>query len=97
MSFKCKECGDSFDSLKGLHSHLRKHSKLLGDYYVENYQRKGKLTGDLIPFKNYKRIPPGTKIAMSSSFAERLVLFFSFRFSGVSQLGPLDSGPPPRI
>ena len=55
MSFKCKECGDSFDSLKGLHSHLRKHSKLLGDYYVENYQRKDKLTGDLIPFKNYKQ------------------------------------------
>ena len=55
MSYKCKICGDSFDSLKGLHSHMRKHGKLLGDYYVENYGRKDKLTGELIPFKNYKQ------------------------------------------
>ena len=53
MSFKCKICGESFDSLRSLHAHIKKHDKLLGDYYVENYQRKDKLTGDLIPFKKY--------------------------------------------
>jgi hypothetical protein len=26
---------------------------LLGDYYVKHYQRRNKLTGDLLPFKNY--------------------------------------------
>jgi len=53
MSFECKECGDSFDSLRSLHAHIKKHGKLLGDYYVENYARKDKLTGELIPFKKY--------------------------------------------
>ena len=28
---------------------------LLGDYYVKNYERKDKLTEELIPFKNYKQ------------------------------------------
>ena len=55
MSYKCKECGDSFDSLRSLHAHIKKHDKMLGDYYVDNYQRKDKLTGELIPFKNYKQ------------------------------------------
>ena len=55
MSFKCKICGESFDSLRSLHAHIKKHDKLLGDYYVESYQRKDKLTGELIPFKNYKQ------------------------------------------
>ena len=27
---------------------------LLGDYYVKHFQRKNKLTGELLPFKNYK-------------------------------------------
>ena len=53
MSYKCKECGDSFDSLRSLHAHIKKHGKYLGDYYVEYYQRKDKLTGELIPFKKY--------------------------------------------
>jgi hypothetical protein len=53
MSFECKECGDSFVSLRSLHAHIKKHGKFLGDYYVENYARKDKLTGKLIPFKNY--------------------------------------------
>ena len=52
MSYKCKECGDSFDSLRSLHAHIKKHDKMLGDYYVDNYQRKDKLTGELIHFKN---------------------------------------------
>ena len=53
MSYKCKECGDSFDSLRSLHAHIKKHGKFLGDYYVDNYARKDKLTGELIPFKKY--------------------------------------------
>ena len=53
MSYDCKECGDSFDSLRSLHAHIKKHGKFLGDYYVENYSRKDKLTGELIPFKKY--------------------------------------------
>ena len=53
MSYKCKECGDSFDSLRSLHAHIKKHGKYLGDYYVEYYGRKDKLTGELIPFKKY--------------------------------------------
>ena len=53
MSYSCKECGDSFDSLRSLHAHIKKHGKYLGDYYVEYYARKDKLTGDLIPFKKY--------------------------------------------
>ena len=53
MSYDCKECGESFDSLRSLHAHIKKHGKFLGDYYVENYARKDKLTGELIPFKKY--------------------------------------------
>ena len=53
MSYDCKECGDSFGSLRSLHAHIKKHGKYLGDYYVENYARKDKLTGELIPFKKY--------------------------------------------
>ena len=53
MSYDCKECGDSFDSLRSLHAHIKKHGKLLGDYYVDNYARKDKLTGELIEFKKH--------------------------------------------
>ena len=53
MSYDCKECGESFDSLRSLHAHIKKHGKLLGDYYVDNYARKDKLTGELIEFKKY--------------------------------------------
>jgi hypothetical protein len=53
MSFKCKECGQDFPALKSLHTHIKKHDMLLGEYYVKNYQRRNKLTGDLMQFKNY--------------------------------------------
>ena len=53
MSFNCKECEVSFDALKSLHAHIKKHDMLLGDYYVKHFQRKNKLTGELLPFKNY--------------------------------------------
>ena len=54
MLFNCKECQASFDALKSLHAHVKKHDMLLGDYYVKHFQRKNKLTGDLLPFKNYE-------------------------------------------
>lgn len=54
MSFKCLECEEDFDSLRSLHCHVKKHGILLGDYYVRNFRRKNKLTGELLPFKSYK-------------------------------------------
>ena len=54
MSFNCKECDASFDALKSLHAHIKKHDMLLGDYYVNHFKRKNKLTGELLPFKNYE-------------------------------------------
>ena len=54
MSFKCKECSEEFTSSKSLHAHIKKHNLILGDYYVKHFQRKNKLTGDLLQFKNYE-------------------------------------------
>ena len=51
--FKCKECGQDFEALRSLHAHIKKHKMFLGDYYVKHFARKNKLTGDLLPFKNY--------------------------------------------
>ena len=54
MPFKCQECGQEFEAVRSLHTHIKKHNVMLGDYYVRNYRRKNKLTGELLPFKNYK-------------------------------------------
>lgn len=54
MQFKCKECGQEFSSQRSLHMHIKKHDIMLGDYYVKHYQRRNKLTGELLPFKNHK-------------------------------------------
>ena len=53
MSFNCKECDQDFETLRSLHAHIKKHKMFLGDYYVKHFARKNKLTGDLLPFKNY--------------------------------------------
>ena len=53
MQFKCKECDQEYKSLRSLHAHIKKHDVLLGDYYVKHFQRKDKLTGELLPFKKY--------------------------------------------
>ena len=53
MQFKCSECGEEYGSLRSLHAHIKKHDMLLGDYYVKHFQRKDKLTGELLPFKKY--------------------------------------------
>lgn len=52
MSFNCRECGEEFPTQRSLHAHIKKHDMLLGDYYVKHFQRKNKLTGELLPFKN---------------------------------------------
>jgi hypothetical protein len=54
MSFDCKECKESFGSLKSLHAHIKKHGMILGDYYVKHFARRNKLSGDLLQFKNYE-------------------------------------------
>lgn len=51
MSFECKECGESYKNRRSLHAHIKKHKMLIGDYYVKHYQRRDKLTGELLPFK----------------------------------------------
>jgi len=51
MSFECKVCGETFDSEKGLHLHLKKHKMDLATYYTTFYPRKNLLTGDPLPFK----------------------------------------------
>jgi hypothetical protein len=53
MSYNCKECEESFNSLRSLHAHIKKHGLYVGDYYVKNFNKKDKLTKELIPFKKY--------------------------------------------
>jgi hypothetical protein len=52
ISFECKECSRSFGSQRSLHAHIKRHGLMLGDYYVKHFQRRNKLTGELLPFKN---------------------------------------------
>ena len=49
---KCHECGKVFTSERALHCHIKVHNLTLAEYYVKNFQRKNKLTGELLPFKN---------------------------------------------
>lgn len=49
---KCKVCGKDFSSERALHCHIKVHQMTLAEYYVKFFQRKNKLTGDLLPFKN---------------------------------------------
>ena len=52
--YKCKACGKDFESERALHCHIKVHQMTLAEYYVKFYQRKNKLTGELLPFKNKK-------------------------------------------
>jgi len=47
----CKECGAEFNSLSGLHKHLKAHKIYVPDYYVKHFPRRDKFSGDLIEFK----------------------------------------------
>ncbi len=51
--WKCEECGDIFDSRKGLHRHMRCHFDSIGEYYVKHFPKKDLFSQDQIPFKNY--------------------------------------------
>tara|TARA_Y100000114_G_scaffold94574_2_gene87920 strand:+ start:108 stop:1025 length:918 start_codon:yes stop_codon:yes gene_type:complete len=48
----CKICGQSFESEKKLHMHLRSHKITLAEYYTKYFPRNNLLTGDPLPFKN---------------------------------------------
>lgn len=52
MSYKCKVCGEEFETEKGLHIHLKKHKMDLATYYTNYYPRLNLLTGEPLPFKN---------------------------------------------
>ena len=101
MSYDCKECGESFDSLRSLHAHIKKHGKLLGDYYVDNYARKDKLTGELIEFKKYdqyfaadfinkRNMKKWCKTAPRSEVKEYIIKAFKQK----TQAKGLQGGPP---
>ena len=50
--FKCKECNADFETERSLHSHFRKHSLSIPDYYTKHYNRRDLFTDELLPFKN---------------------------------------------
>lgn len=53
MASQCKICEKSFDSDKGLHTHIKRIHKIpLSEYYVNFYQRKDLFTNELLPFKD---------------------------------------------
>ena len=55
MSFNCRECGQTFETLRSLHAHLKKHDMFVGDYYVKHFAKKDRFTDELIPYKNYSQ------------------------------------------
>ena len=55
MSFNCKECGQTYETLRSLHAHLKKHDMFVGDYYVKHFAKKDRFTDELIPYKNYSQ------------------------------------------
>lgn len=50
----CMECGQSFDTRRSLHAHIKAHCLSLGEYYVKFFPKFDLLTRDPIPFKNYE-------------------------------------------
>ena len=55
MTCECKVCNKSFKNERGLHLHIPKTHKIpLAEYYVNIYQRRDKLTNELLEFKNPK-------------------------------------------
>jgi hypothetical protein len=53
MDYKCKECGEEFQSRKSFHHHLKAHSLRIGDYYVKHYKKHDLFTKNLLAFKSY--------------------------------------------
>jgi hypothetical protein len=52
MSFKCKACGQEFDTERQLHSHLKKHDLRVAAYYQKYYPRYDLHDGKIIKFKS---------------------------------------------
>ncbi len=50
---KCKICGQEFNSISQLHSHLKTHKILQGDYYLKYFARKNLLNGTLLPYTKF--------------------------------------------
>ena len=54
MSFKCKVCGQEFETERKLHSHLKKHDLRVASYYQKYYPRYDLHDGKIIKFKSKK-------------------------------------------
>ena len=52
MSFKCKACGQEFETERKLHSHLKKHDLRVAAYYQKYYPRYDLYDGKIIKFKS---------------------------------------------
>jgi hypothetical protein len=52
--YVCKVCGESFNTERSLHAHLKKHNLTVAEYYTTHFPKKDLLTGDPLPFKNKK-------------------------------------------
>ena len=52
MSFKCKVCGQEFETERKLHSHLKKHDLRVAAYYQKYYPRYDLYDGKIIKFKS---------------------------------------------
>tara|TARA_R100000808_G_scaffold4839_1_gene15249 strand:+ start:6127 stop:7131 length:1005 start_codon:yes stop_codon:yes gene_type:complete len=48
----CQVCGKTFDTIRGLHIHLKGHKITQAEYYCRHFPRLNKLTGEPLPFKN---------------------------------------------
>ena len=48
MSFKCKACGQEFETERKLHSHLKKHDLRVAAYYQQYYPRYDLYDGKII-------------------------------------------------
>lgn len=53
--FTCLECNADFDSERSLHSHFRKHSLSIPDYYTKHYDRRDLFNREPIPFKTKEK------------------------------------------
>ena len=52
MSFKCKVCGQEFETERKLHSHLKKHDLRVAAYYQKYCPRYDLYDGKIIKFKS---------------------------------------------
>lgn len=53
--FGCKECGKNFETLRGLHAHLKAHCVSVGEYYINNYAKRDLYTNSLLEFKSHEQ------------------------------------------